>query len=219
MGKARAGADQRLGERQRAQRDHGQLQQQQDVQRRQTKFARRRAAGGPTQSDQMAALRRLLPGTDIQWLVLDEDGNEVDARAQIERLIAEEERRARGGQSAGAAANAGAGEGDRAGDGVQPLGRGNTAKSADLAALEQMLLPDPERRDGGRIRIDMPPDATLADVAAPTADASGGWRRVQEQPVERPAFAAEGRRIVGRYFKRSADGRGADARGPQGRSP
>jgi len=169
----------------------------------------RREAGSRTQSDQIAALRRLLPGADIQWLFIDEDGNEVDPRAQIERLMADEERRARAAaQPAGAAANAGQGEGDRAGDGVQPLGRGNAAKSADLAATEQMLLPDPERRDGGRIRIEIPPDAALSDVATPTSDASGGWRRVQEQPVERPALAAEGRRIVGRYFKRSTESRG-----------
>ena len=122
--------------------------------------------------------------------------------------MADEKRRARAAaQPAGAAANAGQGEGDRAGDGVQPLGRGNPAKSTDLAATEQMLLPDPERRDGGRIRIEIPPDATLSDVATPTSDASGGWRRIQEQPVERPALAAEGRRIVGRYFKRSTEGR------------
>ena len=169
----------------------------------------RREAGSRTQSEQIAALRRLLPGVDIQWLFVDEDGNETDPRAQIERLMADEERRARAAaQPAGAAANAGQGEGDRAGDGVQPLGRGNSAKPADLAATEQMLLPDPERRDGGRIRIEIPPDAALSDVAAPTSDASGGWRRVQEQPVERPALAAEGRRIVGRYFKRSTESRG-----------
>jgi hypothetical protein len=171
--------------------------------------AERREAGSRTQSEQIAALRRLLPGADIQWLYVDEDGNETDPRAQIERLMAEEERRARAGaQPAGAAANAGQGEGDRAGDGVQPLGRGNPAKSIDLAATEQMLLPDPERRDGGRIRIEIPPDAALSDVVAPTSDASGGWRRVQEQTVERPALAAEGRRIVGRYFKRATEGRG-----------
>ncbi len=180
----------------------------------------RRPAGARIPADQAAALRRLLPGTDIQWLIVDEDGAEVDPRAQIEWLTAEEARRARAAtQPSGAAANAGRGEGDRAGDGVQPLSRGNAAKPADLVATEQMLLPDPERRDGGRIRIDIPPDAVLSDVAAPTADASGGWRRTQEQPVERPALAAEGRRIVGRYFKRGTEGRSADDRAPQGRRP
>jgi hypothetical protein len=180
----------------------------------------RRTPGSRPQSEQIAALRRLLPGADIQWLYVDEDGAEVDPRAQIERLMADEERRARAAlQPAGAAANAGQGEGDRAGDGVQPLGRGNAAKPADLAATEQMLLPDPERRDGGRIRIEIPPDATLSDVAAPSADAGGGWRRVPEQPVEREALDAENRRIVGRYFKRGAEGPLSQARGPQGRSP
>ena len=179
----------------------------------------RRATGSRSLSELIAAARRL-PGGDISWLYIDEDGTEADPRAQIERLMAEEERRARAAaQPAGAAANAGQGEGDRAGDGVQPLGRDNAAKSADLAAAEQMLLPDPERRDGGRIRIEIPPDAALSDVAAPTSDASSGWRRVQEQSVEHPALAAEGRRVVGRYFKRATEGRRPEGRGAQGRSP
>jgi hypothetical protein len=177
----------------------------------------RRPTGIRTPSDQIAAARRML-GADLPWVFLDEDGAEVDPRSQIERLMADEERRARAAaQPAGAAANAGQGEGDRAGDGVQPLGRGN-AKNTDLAATEQMLLPDPERRDGGRIRIEIPSDAQRSDVAAPTSDPSGGWRRAQEQPVERPSLAAEGRRVVGRYFKR-VESREPMGQGPQGRTP
>jgi hypothetical protein len=176
----------------------------------------RRVSGAQTPAEQMAAALRRLAGADLPWLFVDEDGNEVDPRSQIERLVAEEERRARGGQPAGAAANAAQGEGDRAGDGVQPLGRGG-AKMTDLAATEQMLLPDPQGREGGRIRIEIPPNAALSDVAAPSTDAGGGWRRVPEQAVERPALEAESRRIVGRYFKRSAEGQRDP--GAQGRSP
>jgi hypothetical protein len=176
----------------------------------------RRASGARTPAEQMAAARRQL-GADIPWIFVDEDGNEVDPRSQIERLVADEERRARAAaQPAGAAANAGVGEGDQAGDGVQPLGRGG-AKTSDLAATEQMLLPDPQGRDGGRIRIEIPPNAALSEVAGPSSDASGGWRRVPEQSVEREALEAEGRRIVGRYFKRSSEGQrdpGAQGRGP-----
>jgi hypothetical protein len=177
----------------------------------------RRASGARTPAEQMAAAARRQLGADIPWIFVDEDGNEVDPRSQIERLVAEEERRARAAaQPAGAATNAGVGEGDQAGDGVQPLGRGG-AKTTDLAATEQMLLPDPQGRDGGRIRIEIPPNAAHSNVAAPTADASGGWRRVPEQSVEREALEAEGRRIVGRYFKRSSEGHrdpGAQGRGP-----
>jgi hypothetical protein len=162
----------------------------------------------PTQAEQTAAAVRRLLGTDVPWLFVDEDGAEVDPRSQLERLIAEDERRARSAQSAGAAANAGRGEGDQAGDGAQPLGRGAGAKPTDLAATEQMLLPDPQSREGGRIRIEIPPNAALSDVAAPNSAAGGGWRRVQEQSVERPTLEAEGRQIVGRYFKRSAGGHG-----------
>jgi len=162
------------------------------------------AAAPAQQSAAAAALKRL--GVDISWLLVDEDGNEVDPRSQVERLMAEEERRARGGgQPAGAATAAGQGDGDQAGDGVHPLGRGN-AKSTELRPTEQMFLPDPSGRDGARIRIELPPNVAQSDVASPTSDASGGWRRVPEQPVERPELQAEGRRILGRYFKRAADG-------------
>jgi hypothetical protein len=167
----------------------------------------RRASGTPTPAEQIAAAVRRLTGEDIPWLFIDEDGAEVDPRSQLERLMAEEERRARSAQPAGAAANAGRGEGDQAGDGVQPLGRGPGAKTTDPAATEQMLLPDPQGREGSRIRIEIPPNAVLSDVAEATSIANGGWRRVQEQSVERPTLEAEGRRIVGRYFKRSAGGR------------
>jgi hypothetical protein len=165
----------------------------------------RKASGTPTQAEQIAAAVRRLTGQDVPWLFVDEDGAEVDPRSQLERLMAEEERRARAAaQPAGAAANAGRGDGDQAGDGVQPLGRSAGAKATDPAATEQMLLPDPQSREGGRIRIEIPPNAALSDVAAPSSAAGGGWRRVQEQSVERPTLEAEGRRIVGRYFKRSA---------------
>ena len=171
----------------------------------------------PTQqSAAAAALKRL--GVDISWLLVDEDGNEVDPRSQIERLMADEERRARGGgQPSGAATAAGQGDGDQAGDGVHPLGRGNT-RSSGIKPTEQMFLPDPSGRDGSRIRIEIPPSVAQSDVAGPTSDASGGWRRVPEQPVERPEPEAEGRRILGRYFKRSVDGQTPDAQAP-GRRP
>ena len=166
-----------------------------------------KASGTSTAAEQIAAAVRRLTGSDIPWLFVDEDGAEVDPRSQLERLMAEEERRARSAaQSAGAAANASRGEGDQAGDGVQPLGRSAGAKTTDPAATEQMLLPDPQSREGGRIRIEIPPNAALSDVAAPSSVAGGGWQRVQEQSVERPTLEAEGRRIVGRYFKRSAGG-------------
>jgi hypothetical protein len=177
----------------------------------------RRASGARTPAEQLAAAARRQLGADIPWMLVDEDGAEVDPRSQIERLMADEERRARAAaQPAGAAANAGVGEGDQAGDGVQPLGRGG-AKTPELAATEQMLLPDPHGRDGGRIRIEIPTNAAHSDVAAPTGDAGGGWRRVPEQAVEREALAAESRRIVGRYFKRSSEGQRDP--GAQGRSP
>jgi hypothetical protein len=167
----------------------------------------RKATGTRTTSELIAAARRL-PGGDLPWLYIDEDGSETDPRAQIERLMADEERRARAAaQPAGAAANAGLGEGDRAGDGTRPLGRGGPA-AATLTPGAEMMLPDQAANDGRRIRIELPPDVALSEVVPPMARSAGEWRRVQEQAIERSALAAEGRKVVGRYFMRSAGGRG-----------
>jgi hypothetical protein len=177
----------------------------------------RGAIGEPRSAEQIAAALRRMAGGDIPWFFVDEDGAPVDPRSQLERLMAEEERRARAAaQPSGAAANAGRGDGDQAGDGVQPLGRGG-GKTPDLVAAAQMLLPEPQSVEGRRIRIEIPPNAALSEITAPTSASGDGWRRVQEQPVEHPTLEAEDRRVVGRYFKRSAGGRSDP--GAQGRVP
>lgn len=168
----------------------------------------RRVSGAPTPAEQIAATVRRLAGVDIPWLFVDEDGAEVDPRSQIERLMAEEGRRARApAQPAGAAANAGVGEGDRAGDGTRPLGR-SQAVAPDLATVGEMRLPDQPGNDGRSIRIELAPEAALSSVAPPVAGSNGEWRRVQEQSVERPALAPGDREVVGRYFKRGSAGGG-----------
>jgi hypothetical protein len=48
----------------------------------------RKASSRRTPSELIAAARKL-PGADIPWLFVDEDGAEVDPRSQIERLMAE----------------------------------------------------------------------------------------------------------------------------------
>jgi len=167
----------------------------------------RRASGEPRSAEQIAAALRRMAGGDIPWFFVDEDGAAVDPRSQLERLIAEEERRARAeAQPSGAAASAGRGDGDQAGNGVQPLGQGG-GKTPDLVAAEQMLLPELQSVEGRRIRIEIPPNTALSEVAAPTSVAGEGWRRVQEQSVEHPTLEAERLRVVGRYFKRSESGR------------
>jgi hypothetical protein len=168
----------------------------------------RRASSAPMPAEQIAATVRRLAGADIPWLFVDEDGAEVDPRSQIERLMAEEERRARAAaQPAGAAADAGAGEGDRAGDGTRPLGSGQAA-APGLATAGEMLLPDQPGNDGRSIRIELAPEAALSSVAPPVAGSTGEWRRIQEQSVERPALAPGDRDVVGRYFKRGSGGGG-----------
>jgi hypothetical protein len=131
---------------------------------------------------------------------------EADPRAQVERAIAEQQRRLRGaGQSAGAAQDAGQGEGDRAGNGSPPLGNG-AGVARDVPIADDMLLPD-QPADGGRIRIEIPPDAVHADVALPPPGSVGGeWRHVQEEAIDRPAPTAEERKALGRFFTRSAEG-------------
>jgi hypothetical protein len=167
--------------------------------------AQRKAPASRTLAEALIAARNL-PGADIPWLFLDENGEETDPRAQIERLMAEEERRARGApQPAGAAADAGKGEGDRAGDGSRPLGHGELAALPDAARGGDMHLPDQTTNEGRRIHIEITPETTRSEVAPPSQGA-GDWQRLEEQPVDRPPLDPGDRVVVGRYFKREAGG-------------
>jgi hypothetical protein len=141
-----------------------------------------------------------------------DDYDRVDPQIEKERAFADQQRRARAAsQSAGAAEDAGQGEGDRAGVGTRPLGNGSAAASTELAPTVVMLLPDQTAANSGRIRIELPPEVALTAVAPPTAGAgtSGEWRRASEQAVARAAPNAEDRKVIGRYFRRlPAEGRG-----------
>jgi hypothetical protein len=131
----------------------------------------------------------------------DEYGDlETDPRTQKERAFAEQQRRMRAAvQAVGAAADAGAGEGDRAGNGTRALGD-DVPTRADLAPGADMLLPDQAGNSGRRIRIELTPQTELSDVALPSAAGDRNWRHIGEQPVARSAVDAEGRKAVGRYF-------------------
>jgi hypothetical protein len=136
----------------------------------------------------------------------DEYGDlENDPRTQKERAFAEQQRRIRAAtQAVGAAADAGAGEGDRAGNGTRPLGDGVPAR-ADLAPGADMMLPDQAGNDGRRIRIELAPQTALSDVAPPTAGGERNWRRAGEQPIARSAPDAQDQKVVGRYFTPPAE--------------
>jgi hypothetical protein len=136
----------------------------------------------------------------------DEYGDlENDPRTQKERAFAERQRRIMAAaQAIGAAADAGAGEGDRAGKGTRPLGDGVPART-DLGPGTDMLLPDQVGNEGRRIRIELTPRTALSDVAPPTAGGDGNWRRDGEQPVARSALDAQDRKVVGRYFMPPAE--------------
>jgi hypothetical protein len=167
----------------------------------------RKTAGGRTPSE-MATPERPQAGWDDLLKDLD-DYDPVDPRIEKERAFAEQQRRARAAaQSAGAAKDAGLGEGDRAGEGTRPLSDGNPTASAELAPGAEMLLPDQAINGGRRIRIELPPDIARSGVAPPTAGGPGEWQRIQEQAVERSVLAPEDRKVVGRYFMRSPEGRG-----------
>jgi hypothetical protein len=123
-----------------------------------------------------------------------------EARTQKERAFAEQQRRMRTAvQAIGAAADADAGAGDRAGNGTRPLGNDAPTRT-DLASGADMLLPDQAANDGHRIRIDLMPQTALSDVAPPDARGDHNWRHVGEQPVARSIFDAWDRKVVGRYF-------------------
>jgi hypothetical protein len=131
----------------------------------------------------------------------DEYGDlETDLRTQKERAFAEQQRRMRVAvQAVGAAADAGAGEGDRAGNAARPLGNDAPTRT-DLAAGSDMLLPDQPGNNGRRIRIELTPQTDLSDVAPPSAGGGRNWRQIGEQPVARSTFDARDRKAVGRYF-------------------
>src|SRR6266446_6624254 len=148
-----------------------------------------------------------LPTLDDLLKDLD-DYDPVDPRVEKERAFADQQRRARAAsQSAGAAQDAGQGDGDRAGDGTRPLGNGAAAVT-ELAPGVEMLLPDQAVANGGRIRIELPPEPLRSGVAPPTAGAGGEWQRAREQAIARAAPGPEDRRVIGRYFVRPAEGRG-----------
>jgi hypothetical protein len=136
----------------------------------------------------------------------DEYGDlETDLRTQKERAFAEQQRLIRAAVQA--AADAGAGEGDRAGNATRPLGN-DAATRTDLAPGSDMLLPDQTANNGRRIRIELTPPTELSDVAPPSAGGERNWRHIAEQPVARSAFDAADRKAVGRYFMPPAESSG-----------
>jgi hypothetical protein len=137
-----------------------------------------------------------------------DDYDPVDPRVEKERAFADQQRRARAAsQSAGAAQDAGQGDGARAGDGTRPLGNG-VAAATELTPAVEMLLPDQAAANGGRIRIELPPEAALTAVAPPTAGAGVEWRRAREQAIARVMPGPEDRKVIGRYFVRPTEGPG-----------
>jgi hypothetical protein len=133
---------------------------------------------------------------------------EADPRTQKERAFAEEQRRIRAAaQVVGAAADAGAGEGDRAGNGTRPLGNSDPTRTG-LAPGADMLLPDQAGNDGRRIRIELTPQTTLSDVAPPSESGDRNWRHAAEQPVARSVLDASDRKVLGRYFTPPPEGSG-----------
>jgi hypothetical protein len=138
-----------------------------------------------------------------------DDYDPIDPRVEKERAFADQQRRARAAsQSAGAAQDAGQGDGDRAGDGTRPLGNGVAAAATELTPGVEMLLPDQAAANGGRIRIEFPPEVALTAVAPPTAGTGGEWQRAREQAIARAMPGPEDRKVIGRYFLRPAEGRG-----------
>jgi hypothetical protein len=134
---------------------------------------------------------------------------EADPRAQLERAIAEQQRRMHGAvQGAGAAQDAGQGEGDRAGNGSRPLGNGGRNLEKSSTEGGEMLLPD-QPSNGRLIRIEIPPQAVHAEVTPlRSGDVGSGWQRLAEDPVGHIAPTREQREALRHYFMRSAGGQG-----------
>jgi hypothetical protein len=162
------------------------------------------SVGTPPQT----AVPGLQPTLDDLLKDLD-DYDPVDPRVEKERAFADQQRRARAAsQSVGAAQDAGQGDGDRAGDGTRPLGNGVAAAATELTPGVEMLLPDQLAGNGGRIRIELPPETVRSGVAPPTAGTGGEWQRAREQAITRAMPGPEERKVIGRYFLRPGEGRG-----------
>ncbi len=106
-----------------------------------------------------------------------------------------------GAELLGAAGEAGRGEGDMAGRGIQPL-EGEQGQAFDFGQAEDMLLPDAGGQGlGNRIRLDLPPDGVAAIALAPIPLAPAeGWRRQAETALERPNLPLPARELLARYF-------------------
>lgn len=108
---------------------------------------------------------------------------------------------------AGAAANAGAEEGDAVGGGTRELEDGNVTEFGEpLAVAGEMLLADAEQGDGRRIRLDAPPDAAALALAAGEITDGGGWVRLAERDIARPSLPPELRQVLQGYFRTTGAG-------------
>ncbi len=95
----------------------------------------------------------------------------------------------------------GAGEGDYAGIGDQPLFGPAGGPGAAINAEGEMVLQDPGRGGGRRIRIDFPPLAELQVPDGNAPGAAGGWRAIAEGEVTRTDLPVPARDVVSRYFE------------------
>jgi len=103
---------------------------------------------------------------------------------------------------AGAAANAGEGEGDAIGGGTRDLADGTVTEFGEpIAKAGEMLLADVAQGDGRRIRLDAPPDAAALALAAGEITNGGGWVRMAERDIARPSLPPELRQVLQAYFR------------------
>ena len=95
----------------------------------------------------------------------------------------------------------GEGEGDYAGIGERsPFGPGG-APGAPIDVAGEMLLKNPVRGGGRRIRFDFPPQAALHAPDGNVPGDAGGWRTIAEGEVTRVDLPAPARDVVSRYFE------------------
>ncbi len=134
------------------------------------------------------------------------DPNDVALQLERQRNDAARQGQA-GGAPAGAAAEAGVGEGDAAGEGVQPLENGAvTTFGEPLAVVGEMVIGDPNQGDGQRIRMDMPPEGGDLALRAGDRNDGGGWRQLPEREVDRGLLPPQDRGVVQQYFRTLTQG-------------
>lgn len=127
---------------------------------------------------------------------------EVRERLEREWETREALRAEAAGRPVGAAQEAGRGAGDLAGEGVQPLaGEGETPDFLETETqADEVLLPDNDAGQGEHVRLELPPETRLSEVADSPRSPGEVWRARQVAVLRRESLSPRDRAVASHYF-------------------